>query len=31
MRVMHLKSEVAQLLLSDLGCGDHTEAQNPVH
>jgi hypothetical protein len=25
-----LKSEIAQDELSDLGCGDHNKAQNPV-
>jgi hypothetical protein len=24
MRILHLKSEIAQLTLSDLGCGKHT-------
>ena len=31
MRVMHQKSEIAQLTLNDLGRGDHTKAYNPVH
>jgi len=29
MREMHFKSKIAQLELSDLGRGNHTEAQNP--
>lgn len=28
MRILHHKSEIAQLILSDVGLGNHTEAKN---